>query len=162
MNNKRWLLSVSLILLTTLVISGINSSCNSATDKNKEDDENASGKQTSGNLIRGEKLALNYCQRCHAFPDPLLLDKKTWVDRVLPNMGWRLGIREKGVDPFADLIPEEEKIIRATGVYPETQLLSKPEWDEIVEYYKQSAPEEPLPQKKVWLLQPLSQDSKPG
>ncbi|HRP33809.1 MAG TPA: hypothetical protein PKV73_18055, partial [Agriterribacter sp.] len=37
--------------------------------------------------------ALLYCSSCHLFPEPSLLDKKTWVNNVLPNMGWRLGIR---------------------------------------------------------------------
>ncbi len=58
-------------------------------------------------LVQGKQLALIYCSSCHLFPDPSLLDKDTWVNNVLPNMAWRLGIREKGYDPYTDVIPEE-------------------------------------------------------
>src|SRR3546814_14780306 len=60
-------------------------------------------KSTNATIFRGEKLARDYCQRCHLFPDPSLLDKKTWNESVLPKMGWRLGIRENGINPYVDL-----------------------------------------------------------
>lgn len=94
----------------------------------------------------GERLAKKYCRSCHLFPDPSLLDKETWLTGVLPNMGLRLGIRT-GNDPYADLIPEERKIIRKLNVYPEKPLLTKKQWKEIVNYYKNESPAQ-LPQYK--------------
>ena len=38
----------------------------------------------------GERLAHTYCAACHAFPEPGLLDKKTWRTGVLPQMIERL------------------------------------------------------------------------
>jgi hypothetical protein len=38
----------------------------------------------------GERLARTYCSACHAFPEPGLLDKKTWETGVLPQMLERL------------------------------------------------------------------------
>lgn len=38
----------------------------------------------------GERLAHSYCAACHTFPDPSLLDKKTWRTGVLPQMIERL------------------------------------------------------------------------
>ena len=96
----------------------------------------------------GKRLALQYCQMCHLFPDPSLLDKKTWINRVLPNMGLRLGINESGKDPYADLLPEEQPIMRKLNVYPAVPLIAKKDWNQIVKYFEQEAPEEPLPQKK--------------
>jgi hypothetical protein len=98
-------------------------------------------------ILEGRKLAMDYCQRCHLFPDPQLLDKKTWATSVLPNMALRLGIRVDEQDPYADLIPEEEKAMRALNVYPETKLISEPEWKKIIAYYQAIAPAEPLAQE---------------
>ncbi len=54
-------------------------------------------------LDSGKLLAQRYCQTCHLFPEPSLLDKKTWVTSVLPNMAQRLGVKTAGTDPYADL-----------------------------------------------------------
>ncbi len=43
----------------------------------------------------GEELARENCSSCHKFPDPSLLDKKTWNDKVLLDMSYRLGMRNK-------------------------------------------------------------------
>ena len=50
---------------------------------------------------KGERLARNSCAACHLFPEPALLDKKTWVSRVLPEMALRLRIKT-AVSPFND------------------------------------------------------------
>ncbi|MBO9615991.1 MAG: VCBS repeat-containing protein [Dyadobacter sp.] len=111
--------------------------------------EAAGHRLQADSVQQGRKLAMDYCQRCHLFPDPSLLDKKTWVTSVLPNMGLRLGIRPNGQDPYADLIPEEKHVMQALNVYPEAQLISEGEWKEIVAYYRSMAPAVPLPQEKT-------------
>ncbi|WP_276504320.1 FG-GAP repeat domain-containing protein [Terrimonas pollutisoli] len=105
-------------------------------------------KEETGDITRGEILARDYCQRCHLFPSPELLDKKTWIEGVLPNMAWRLGIRENGSNPYADLVPQEEKIIRKLGVYPEATLIPHSDWLAIKKFYEELSPSQPLPQKK--------------
>ena len=99
-------------------------------------------------VLPGKQLALQYCGMCHLFPAPSLLDKKTWINHVLPNMGLRLGINETGKDPYADLLPAEQPIMRKLNVYPNTPLITKKNWDEIIKYFEQEAPEKPLLQKK--------------
>ncbi len=99
-------------------------------------------------LDSGKLLAQKYCQGCHLLPDPSLLDKKTWVNSVLPNMALRLGIREAGTDPYADLPDAEVKAIRTLDIYPETALLSESDWQRLVAYYEKAAPNEPLLPKK--------------
>jgi hypothetical protein len=95
----------------------------------------------------GKQLALKHCSSCHLFPEPELLDKKTWVTGVLPNMARRLGLKLPDQDTLKPLSPEEEKAIRELLIYPETAALSRSDWNKIVSYYEQAAPAEPLPQK---------------
>ncbi len=94
-------------------------------------------------------LAQRYCQTCHLFPEATLLDKKTWITSVLPNMALRLGIRTAGTDPFADLPEAEVNAIRPLGIYPETAILSESAWQRLVAYYEKEAPDVPLPSKKA-------------
>lgn len=92
--------------------------------------------------LSGKQLAVKYCQSCHLFPEPALLDKKTWVSSVLPNMGLRLGIKQDGKDAYEGMTSaEDEKIMRQLGVYPETPILSTEEWAKIISYYEKEAPE---------------------
>ena len=62
--------------------------------------------------LSGEQLARIYCAMCHKFPTPDLLDKATWKERVLPNMGWRLGIRKQGDDPYKNVEKDEADLIK--------------------------------------------------
>jgi hypothetical protein len=94
----------------------------------------------------GQELAKIYCATCHIFPSPSLLDKSTW-QKVLQNMGWRLGIRKAGEDPYANMEPDETQIVQAENVFPIEPLITKDNWQKIVNYYNQTAPEKPLPQK---------------
>jgi hypothetical protein len=91
-------------------------------------------------LTEEAKLAETYCRSCHLFPKPDLLDKKTWTENVLPNMGARLGIQSDNYDPFEGIDPDELAIIKRLNIYPESPLLSEEEWNSIVEYYEGMAP----------------------
>src|SRR3954462_3588527 len=46
----------------------------------------------------GETLARIYCASCHLFPEPDLLDKKTWNEQALPRMSIRLGLAPEEID----------------------------------------------------------------
>jgi len=99
--------------------------------------------------LLGKQLSLKYCQSCHLYPEPVLLDKKTWVNSVLPNMALRLGIRETGKDPYKDFPLEEAKAMKALNVYPEIALLTEKEWKAIVAFYEKEAPFEPMAQQNL-------------
>ena len=105
-------------------------------------------------VLSGRQLAAQYCSSCHLFPEPAMLDKKTWVNSVLPNMGFRLGINQTGKNLFEDLSKEEEKLVRELNIYPRTSAISKKDWKKIVKYYQQEAPEKPLPQKEKTQVTP--------
>ena len=104
-------------------------------------------KNSLPDFLTGEQLAKAYCATCHLFPEPPLLDKTTWKDRVLPNMGWRLGIRQKGEDPYTEMEKDEAQLVKALKVFPDKAVIRLADWQKIVTYYLQTAPDKPLPQK---------------
>ncbi len=79
----------------------------------------------------GEKLAQANCAVCHMFPDPQLLDKKTWVSGVLPQMAPRLGLpagslyEETSRNPYVTVLPRP---------------ISQTDWQAIVRFYEERAP----------------------
>jgi hypothetical protein len=81
---------------------------------------------------RGERLARTYCAACHAFPEPGLLDKKTWQSGVLPQMALRLGVSMQGaaMPPFRN--PYMAVLSHA---------ISQTDFDKIVAYYHDAAPD---------------------
>lgn len=92
--------------------------------------------------LNGEQLANAYCGSCHIKPDPTILDQKTWVENVLPDMRKRLGLyleEDFGVD-----LPEDLGVPK--GIYSKVQLIERDDWQKILEYYQKNAPEAPLPQ----------------
>lgn len=77
----------------------------------------------------GYKLAKVYCKSCHQFPEAGSLDKKTWVNFVLPKMSLFLGFRHMdGITYFEDANKAE--------------IMPLERWQEIVAYYIQESPKE--------------------
>jgi hypothetical protein len=64
-------------------------------------------------------------------------------------MGWRLGIRKPGDDPYADMEKDEAQLVQAENVYPLEPAMVEENWQKVIDYYIKSAPEKPLPQKGV-------------
>src|SRR6266699_1542977 len=95
----------------------------------------------SSDMRRGEQLARQYCQSCHLFPQPDLLDKATWEKGALPLMGKWLGISKMNLD-----LRPGRKRVEAAGLFPPSPLLPVPDWEAVCKYYIESAPEKPLPQ----------------
>lgn len=94
----------------------------------------------------GEELAKENCSSCHKFPDPSLLDKKTWNDQVLVDMSYLLGMRNK-FELAAKITEEQFQTAVAMNRYPDKPAMSVEDWQAIVDYYVTNAPENPLPQK---------------
>ena len=112
----------------------------------------------SDTTVLGQQLALKYCQNCHLFPEPDLLDKKTWTTSVLTNMGLRLGIREAKQNPYADMDADDVALMKEAAVYPEIPLVSREEWLEIIKYYEKEAPSVlPSPKTDIQLTDQLPQ-----
>jgi hypothetical protein len=127
---------------------------NDAPLQREEPDRDTSA--TAGNIdyTAGAVPAEKYCQSCHLLPSPDLLDKKTWVDQVLPNMGARLGIRYNGYDPYAGLPDEDIAELKKLAVYPEKPILSEEEWKNLVNYYEGLAPQQLPTQNQISSVSP--------
>jgi hypothetical protein len=80
----------------------------------------------------GERLARTYCAACHAFPEPQLLAKETWQAGVLPQMAPRLGVGTPS--SFSEALRNPHRVVLTTAI-PED------DWDKIVGYYLQQAPD---------------------
>ncbi|MCY7349618.1 MAG: VCBS repeat-containing protein [Cytophagaceae bacterium] len=89
--------------------------------------------------LSGEALARIHCQSCHVFPDPALLDKKTWKNGVLPNMKMRLGVSD--AMPFSGMEYEDILEIAKTDAYPARPQLARSDMDKIEQYYLSHAPD---------------------
>lgn len=89
---------------------------------------------------QGKKLASVYCATCHKLPDPKSLDKSTWENSVLPNMGLRLGLKIDGKKWDADMEAAEATLVQKLNIYPEYPLISEADWYLVKEYYVDNAP----------------------
>lgn len=89
----------------------------------------------------GEALAQLYCGSCHLYPEPNLLDKKSWTRELLPNMGARLGIKTPQYDPLRQVDAMDKMMIETENIYPKTPLIHQEDWNKIVEFYRQQAPD---------------------
>ncbi len=90
-------------------------------------------------IQRGKELSIQYCSACHIYPEPFLLDRKSWTEGALPWMRIFLGFDPDRVDKS-----QEGKLLRATGRFPTEPVLSENQWNDIFAYYKHEALEEPV------------------
>lgn len=90
---------------------------------------------------RGHLLAQGYCQTCHLFPEPALLDKATWENGALPDMAPWLGLAKPNLERRRD-----GTVIAEANVFPPSPIISPEDWQAIRDYYKAAAPEKSLPQ----------------
>jgi FG-GAP-like repeat len=81
---------------------------------------------------QGERLARSYCAACHAFPEPALLGKQTWQTGVLPQMAPRLGVSSGSLYSAMARNPHMKVLTRA---------VRQGDWEKIVTYYLESAPD---------------------
>ena len=89
----------------------------------------------------GAELARQYCSVCHLFPEPDLLDKKTWANQTFRKMAPFLGVGKLRTEGRPD-----GRRIEESNVFPPSPLLSEADWNAIRNYYIASAPAEALPQ----------------
>ena len=73
------------------------------------------------------------------FPQPALLDKQTWRTGVLPQMAVRLGVPAKSL--FAEMSRDPAMVVL-------TEAVSEADWEKIVGYYLDHAPDT-LPQQAL-------------
>ena len=94
-------------------------------------------------LRRGYELAQIYCQACHLFPDPNLLDRKGW------NHAFRLMAPLLGVGKMNYESRKDGAVLESSGIFPSEPLISEADWRAILEYYYLSAPPAMPPAKNA-------------
>ncbi|MDT7828831.1 VCBS repeat-containing protein [Pricia sp. S334] len=92
--------------------------------------------------LSGRELANVHCASCHIFVPPDRLSKEIWKLDVLPAMGNRLGIYNGEHQPdsiFGSF--RNAAIVKEANVFPEEPLVAREDWDKLVAFYVQNAPE---------------------
>lgn len=109
-------------------------------------------------LKQGEDLAKVYCAACHKESNPALLDKKTWLFKVLPKMGPRLGMHEYKGLPYAGM---------KSMLVPKQPAMEQKQWESIVDYFLENSPTmldlqhfdvEPNTSGKTFSVRPFTKD----
>ena len=95
-------------------------------------------------VLRGGQLARTYCVTCHLFPEPEALDRKTWMEQVLPRMKYRLGFSTAKLEQSANI-----KLLREHHRIPLTPVISEAQWVDLITYYIVQSPEQSLPQESA-------------
>lgn len=128
-------------ILTGVVIAVIFAGCNPISER-KQPPLTLEQLATIDLKLNGEQLANVYCGSCHLKPEPSVLDQKTWSENVLPDMRKRMGLYLES--DFGATLPEDAGI--PEGIYSKAQLIQRDDWQKILDYYLENAPETPLPQ----------------
>lgn len=102
-------------------------------------------------VAKGRELAAKYCGSCHRFPTPDLLDRKSWMFGVLPQMGPRLGVFSYRNERYPSNAGDPNV---GRGFYPAKPLVTPEEWGEIVGYYATEAADSLPPQHRDVALRP--------
>ncbi len=93
----------------------------------------------------GKELASIYCQTCHLLPEPELVDKKHWMEKVLPEMGPRLGIFQHNGVEYPSF---RQDLNIEPGYYSDSPVLKSAEWQLILDYFSENAPDSLSAQKR--------------
>lgn len=97
--------------------------------------------------LPGETLAKMHCSSCHRYVGPEMLDKTTWQNKTLPEMGLRLGMGDVFQKNVLQVQQGTENLVYQ-NIYPLTPRLHEEDYQKILKYYLDNAPEKPLPQAK--------------
>jgi len=98
----------------------------------------------SCNSPKKDKAVVLYetnCASCHILPEINSLPKDIWSEKILPEMGARLGIRDSGYNPYKGLSFVEMEAVIKTGIFPGKPLLDKRDWELLKEYIISNAPD---------------------
>lgn len=84
-----------------------------------------------------------HCGSCHQYVEPEMLDKDTWLNKTLPEMGLRLGIG----DVFSKNVTRAQQgaqDLESEKIYPLSPKIHEEDFQKIVDFIVNKAPENPL------------------
>jgi hypothetical protein len=88
----------------------------------------------------GEALARTHCASCHAYPEPGVLDKKSWNRYVLPRMGALMGVLPLDSAGGRFIEPDILKTDNP-AVFRKAPVLTLGEWAAIRRFFLKNAPQ---------------------
>ena len=111
-----------------------------------------------------------YCATCHIKPSIQSLPKDLWKNRVLPEMGARLGLRDPAFNPYEGRSYREQEAMMRSGIYTLPPIIKNEEWKLLKDYIIGQAPDSvKMPPVKIthdhldsFLPQPITFDSLSG
>ncbi|MEX2512585.1 MAG: VCBS repeat-containing protein [Cyclobacteriaceae bacterium] len=92
--------------------------------------------------LTGAQLSRSYCSSCHLYPEPLLLDKKTWANYILPLMGNYYGIYSS--DTTREFLIEGGRagqFVEKMNIFPHQPTIDTAIFNKIKKHYLKEAPE---------------------
>ncbi|MBL7811770.1 MAG: VCBS repeat-containing protein [Bacteroidetes bacterium] len=92
-----------------------------------------------------EERVITLCSSCHPFVPADMLDKKTWLEGVVPAMAAKMGIFEYKGKTF---INEKDDPALPEGIYPSTPTISESDVQLLLDYFNLKAPESMGEQKR--------------
>ncbi|MBT8302154.1 MAG: VCBS repeat-containing protein, partial [Maribacter sp.] len=69
------------------------------------------------------------------------MPKQLWADKVLPEMGARMGIRDSAFNPYKGLSYDEYEAVLKTGLYTPSPIIQRKEWNLLKDYIIQQSPD---------------------
>jgi hypothetical protein len=75
----------------------------------------------------GRELAKLHCATCHLFPDPEILPRRIWGEKIIPNMGLKMGMSYGSIFGYDNPVMDSE-----IDLIPS---MPQEDWDKIVNYY---------------------------
>ena len=88
-----------------------------------------------------KRTYMTYCGNCHLPVDPQNIPKNIWEEKVLPEMGARLGYKYKNYNPLANKSMEENFYIGLSNTYPKKSTINSSDWNNICNYIMKLAPD---------------------
>ena len=85
---------------------------------------------------KDSRTAHQACASCHLFPEPELLDKKTWEHGIFPQMAFRMGVDFSALSEISE--DDRPEVMKAL---PPNSLVSPEDWEAIKRFYIQKAPD---------------------
>ena len=117
---------------------------------NKKESQTLEYKEPTATNLPGIRLAEIHCSGCHLFVKPELLPRSSWQNDVLPSMGHRLGMYKGNLRP--DSLFDNGRsgeVVKKANIFPERPLIARADWNKIVDYYLNNAPDTILPPKRA-------------
>jgi len=96
---------------------------------------------TSSKSKKQAAIYQKQCSSCHLAPSINDLPKDIWAEKILPDMGARMGMKDTAYNPMKGLSFSEQHVINQTGIYPMTPIMSESDWESLKEYIISMAPD---------------------